>query len=214
MEPLDLYCERLGPGLWSEPINALTNLAFFLAAWAGWRLARQTPALTPGIWLLVGLTAAIGTGSLVFHTVATSWARVLDVVPILLFQLVYLWLYGREIMGIGRSSVAGLVLALLAAALVGRSFPQFLNGSLTYAPGLLFVFGLGIHHLQTARRERFGLLAATLAFVVSLLFRTIDEVLCPVISIGTHYLWHLGNAVVVYLLLRALIFNWPRVSGG
>jgi hypothetical protein len=25
---IDLYCERLGPGILAEPINALTNLAF------------------------------------------------------------------------------------------------------------------------------------------------------------------------------------------
>jgi len=29
---LDLYCERTGPELFSEPVNALTNIAFFLAA--------------------------------------------------------------------------------------------------------------------------------------------------------------------------------------
>ncbi len=28
---IDLYCERLGPGLWAEPLNAVTNLAFILA---------------------------------------------------------------------------------------------------------------------------------------------------------------------------------------
>jgi hypothetical protein len=27
-DTLDLYCERTAPGLWNEPLNALTNLAF------------------------------------------------------------------------------------------------------------------------------------------------------------------------------------------
>ena len=31
-EPLNLYCERLGPGLWAEPLNAVSNAAFFIAA--------------------------------------------------------------------------------------------------------------------------------------------------------------------------------------
>ena len=35
---IDLYCERTAPGLWEEPINALTNLSFFVAAWFAWRL--------------------------------------------------------------------------------------------------------------------------------------------------------------------------------
>jgi len=33
--PIDAYCERLGPGLLAEPLNALSNAAFFIAAlWA------------------------------------------------------------------------------------------------------------------------------------------------------------------------------------
>ena len=39
---IDVYCERVGPGLWAEPVNALTNAAFFLAGWLLWRNARRT----------------------------------------------------------------------------------------------------------------------------------------------------------------------------
>ena len=28
---IDLYCERVGPGTWDEPLNAVTNLAFLAA---------------------------------------------------------------------------------------------------------------------------------------------------------------------------------------
>ena len=38
---IDLYCERQAPGLGAEPINALTNLAFLVSAWATWRLMRR-----------------------------------------------------------------------------------------------------------------------------------------------------------------------------
>jgi hypothetical protein len=31
--PVDLYCERTDPSFWAEPINALSNLSFLLAAW-------------------------------------------------------------------------------------------------------------------------------------------------------------------------------------
>lgn len=29
---IDSYCERLLPGFWDEPLNAVSNLAFWLAA--------------------------------------------------------------------------------------------------------------------------------------------------------------------------------------
>jgi hypothetical protein len=42
-------------------------------------------------------------------------------------------------------------------------------------------------------------------FTVSLVFRTIDEALCQTFPVGTHFLWHLCNAAMLYLLLVALI---------
>ena len=31
---MDAYCERVGPGLLAEPLNAVSNISFLLAAWA------------------------------------------------------------------------------------------------------------------------------------------------------------------------------------
>ena len=59
---IDLYCERLGPGLWAEPVNALTNAVFFVAAWAIWRNAQKLNARDGGTGLLIGLTVVIGIG--------------------------------------------------------------------------------------------------------------------------------------------------------
>ena len=43
-DPVDVYCERLGPGLWGEPQNALSNMAFAAAAIALLRLQAQLRA--------------------------------------------------------------------------------------------------------------------------------------------------------------------------
>lgn len=76
---LDLYCECTGPGLWSEPVNALTNLAYIAAAWAVWRSARG--AADPGARLLVGLLVAIGTGSALVHSGSLYHGRSVAVSP-------------------------------------------------------------------------------------------------------------------------------------
>ena len=133
---IDLYCERVAPGLSAEPINALTNVAFFIAAWAAWSFARRTQAVSADIWMLIVLSIVIGTGSALFHTFATGWARILDEVPILLFQLWYLWLYLRRIMARRPQNAAASIAGYLAAAYLGRQFPHLLNGSLVYAPAL------------------------------------------------------------------------------
>jgi len=94
-----LYCERVGPSLLAEPLNAVTNIAFLCAAWAAWSLARRrAQSVRADIWILIALSIVIGIGSALFHVFAAGWARILDEVPILLFQLWYLWLYVRRIM--------------------------------------------------------------------------------------------------------------------
>jgi len=206
-ETVDLYCERLGSGLWAEPVNAFTNVAFLIAAWLVWRLAHQLSAISPGIWVLVGLLAAIGVGSGFFHTFATNWARILDVVPILLFQLVYVWAYCRRMVQMRFGYAVGALIAYFVAAIAGRQFPHLLNGSLIYAPAVLVLLVLGVYHSATRRVERYVVLSATGVFLVSLTFRTIDSIVCPDFPLGTHFMWHVCNAIVLYMLMSGFLAN-------
>jgi hypothetical protein len=82
---IDAYCERLGAGFWAEPTNALTNLAFLVAAYLLYQRLRgsgDVPALL--LTLLIGL---IGIGSFLFHTYATVWASLADVLPIVAYMM-------------------------------------------------------------------------------------------------------------------------------
>jgi hypothetical protein len=176
-----------------------------IAAWAIWLTSNRSGPNSPAIWLLIALAAAIGSGSFVFHTVATSWARLLDVIPILIFQLVFLWLYARQVINLNRALSGLLLIVFFATAIFGREFPEVLNGSLIYAPALLTVLALGIYHLTVVAIGRFDLLVAAAVFSVSLLFRTLDGPFCTAIPIGTHFMWHILNGVVVYLAARTII---------
>jgi hypothetical protein len=50
---------------------------------------------------------------------------------------------------------------------------------------------------------------------VSLTFRTIDIAVCDAFTLGTHFVWHMLNAVVIYILLReAVVLGSPAKSGG
>ncbi len=210
---VDLYCERLGPGLWAEPINAVTNLAFFIAAWASWSAVRARCLGEPGISILVLLLAAIGAGSALFHTFATDWARLLDVVPILLFQLCFLWFYLERVVALSRSYSVLVVGGFMLVTLASRQWSEGLNGSLVYLPAFVFLLGLGVFHALQEKRERFVLLAGACIFAVALAFRTVDMAACPFLPVGTHFLWHLLNAAVLYLAMRAAIANSLAPAG-
>jgi hypothetical protein len=181
-----------------------------MAAWLVWRLAKQREALSPGVWILIYLIIAIGIGSGLFHTFATTWSRILDVVPILLFQLVYIWVYCRRIVAMRPGYSAVLLLIYMVLALLGRQFPHLLNGSLIYAPALLVIFVLGLYHYVTRKKERYIVLTALGVFFISITCRTIDAGMCPYLHTGTHFLWHILNPVVLYLLMKALLLNLPQ----
>ena len=206
-EKFNLYCERIGPGLWDEPVNAFTNFAFLIAAWLVWRLAKQLQLNSVGTGLLTALIGLIAIGSFLFHTFATGWAQILDIAPILLFQLLFLWVYFRQIAHMRPGYIVGILLLYFVAAFVGRQLPHLLNGSLIYAPAALVVFATGIYHYATEKEERYLILAATLVFFISLTFRTIDNAICQNFPLGSHFLWHICNAILLYLLMRALLLN-------
>jgi len=210
MAYVDLYCERLASGLLAEPVNAATNIAFFVAAWVLWRQARREGSGSGELSMLIGLMVAIGIGSGLFHTFAETWAMVLDVVPILLFQLAFLWIYSRRVIGWPAWAAATLFGGFLLASLYARGFPHLLNGSLTYALAITAILALGTYHWLAQKPSRFMLIGAAGVFALSLFFRTIDEAVCPQFPLGTHFLWHLLDAVVLYLCGRTLVAADPN----
>ena len=71
---LDLYCERLGPGLLAEPRNAFSNLAFLLAALVEDGMAARPLKLLLILLalLLIGAGLAHATGSALVRRVAAG----------------------------------------------------------------------------------------------------------------------------------------------
>src|SRR5918997_2965246 len=96
---MDAYCERVGMGVLAEPLNAFSNVSFLLAAWAAWVLARRVGVTSVGVWALIALGASVGVGSILWHTVPTMLTLLLDIVPILVFIVWFIWLYVRNVAG-------------------------------------------------------------------------------------------------------------------
>jgi len=204
------YCERTSDGFWAEPLNAITNLGFIIAAFL---LARTLYQYKLNLkqagdsWLLVGLIASIGVGSFLWHTLATPWAEWADVLPISLFISVFLLSFMRRVMQLSYPALLawfvlfhGVNIALLRWVPAG-----FLNGSVFYLPPLLAMLLLAVtlrsRHHPAAKR----LFAAGLIFLLSIVFRSVDQLLCPFLSIGTHFLWHLLNSLTLYYATRVLL---------
>lgn len=207
-EQMDNYCERVGPEFWSEPLNAVTNAAFLVAALAAFLLwRRKTPEDWPALALVV-IVFATGVGSFLFHTFATRWAVMADVIPIVLFIHGYLFVALVRFLGFRWWLSLGVVAVFfLATPFIGQLVSPFVGSSAGYVPALVAIFVVGAVYCR--RNAVFGaqVLLTGVVFAVSLTFRTIDEPLCSQIAIGTHFLWHILNSVVLFLLLRVLILQ-------
>ncbi|MEY4766447.1 MAG: hypothetical protein RI907_3120 [Pseudomonadota bacterium] len=208
---LDLYCERLGPEFWAEPLNAVSNAAFLVSAAWQWRLAKAAPG---GVdWrsgVLIALVAAIGVGSFLFHTLGVYWAMLADVIPIFIYQLLFLVFYLQRVAGLPGPQVAAWVALFLAMSVGFGALPQaWLNGSLSYAPALIFVGGLGVYHHRRGKQASGALLGSALAFVLALTCRCLDMAVCEAFPWGTHHAWHTLNAVVLYASTLAFVRNRP-----
>jgi hypothetical protein len=198
MRAIDGYCERTDPSYWAEPVNAVTNAAFLIAAWIMWRRVRGQGL--PLATAMVVILAAIGVGSYLFHTYAQAWAAMADMLPIVLFILLYVFAATRDFLGMGTwisLGVAVLFVPYAAAMTMLFELLPFFEVSSFYwpVPVLIIVYALLLAFRQPATAR--GLAIGAVTLIVSLVFRSVDETVCAAIPVGTHFMWHILNGIML-----------------
>jgi hypothetical protein len=193
------YCERTDFTYWSEPVNAITNASFLIAAAImAYRLRGQR---LPLAWALVAVLAAIGIGSYLWHTHATRWAGTMDVLPILFFILIYVYAASRDYLTLNRwLALLPVVLFIPYAIAFSRGVGLVIAGAganAIYASvaALILIYAAIIARSAPATARGLAIGAAILA--LSLTFRALDEPVCDVFPIGTHFMWHVLNGVML-----------------
>ena len=221
MQSVDIYCERLGPGFWAEPWNAWSNLAFLAAALIGARTARTRGTDAMG-WALIVMAGLIGIGSFLFHTFADRWSELADTGPIWTFVVAYVIAISLKMSGRRAAPApivaAGVIVAgLLAWQATGEGAvpeaggaPDPFNGSLQYLPAVIAMAVFALIMFWRAHPQRWWLGAAGTAFAIALSFRTLDRDICTDFPLGTHFLWHLFNGLMIGLLLQLYLRIRPR----
>jgi len=204
LDTVDGYCERLTPGYWAEPVNAVTNIAFVAAAALVWRRTAGVP-LARAMALLL---AAIGVGSYLFHTHANRVTGLMDVTPILVFILLYIFAASRDFLEMTpwQAGIATAAFLPYAAATVPLwSMIPGLGSSAGYAPVPVLILAYAWLLRRRAPGTARGLAAGAGLLGLSLLFRTLDGPLCAVWPLGTHFLWHLLNAVMLGWMINVYV---------
>lgn len=213
------YCERgHDAGFWAEPVNAVTNIAFIFASFTAFTMwsRREDRASRLTELALILLVAVIGVGSFLFHTFATRWAALGDVVPITVFMLAYLsYSLVRFLLLKPYLAAIATVIFFLSLPATGLAFMGlgrgFFAGSASYLPALCALVIIGSWLFIRRHAAGIPILCAALVFSLSLALRTVDTEVCqmtPVIHgarLGTHFAWHLLNAALLYILLQTAL---------
>ncbi len=211
-DTIDAYCERTSATLWAEPVNAITNLAFILAAWVMWRRSAGLPVARA----LCVVLATIGVGSGLYHIFANGLTASLDVAPILIFILIYVFAAARDFLGLQGwrpwAMVAGFV--PYAAVIVPLfSTLRVLGSSAAYAPVPVLIVGFTVVLWHKAPATAWGLALGAAIFIVSLIFRTIDMPVCAGFPLGTHFIWHLLNAAMLEVMIEVYCRHLRAAQG-
>ncbi|MGF1445293.1 MAG: hypothetical protein ACFBRM_03735 [Pikeienuella sp.] len=181
------------------------------AAWAA-------PAPNWPVAWLSGNAIVVGIGSFLFHSYATPWAGLADTGPIMMFIFGTFAIVMNRFVGLRWRTAALATVAFVAGMVVmSAGLRQVLNeavlgayaefaNSKSYYPALLALFATGLWlHLARAHPAGGVMMRAGGIFAISLVFRTLDGPLCPWLPIGTHWLWHLFNALVFWVILSGLV---------
>lgn len=205
---IDAYCERTGPEIWSEPVNAISNLAFFVAGFWGLREIRRHGG-DAFAQILAWWVVAIGVGSSLFHTFANVLTIWMDVVPIATFTLALTLFNLKRFFNLAWvPSVLTLVGFFAIAGAATAALPDWVrvatNGTSGYLPAVLALAFFGVLLvLRSHPAGRYDIAAAAI-LLVSATFRSIDAEVCAALPLGTHFLWHTLNGLLLGVLLASV----------
>ncbi|WP_255375354.1 hypothetical protein [Saccharomonospora sp. CUA-673] len=143
---------------------------------------------------------------------ATAWAGMADSAAIALFVLGYAVVFAHVFLRVPWRW-AWLAIPVFA----GIGVPAGLAADALGMPGSYYAAPLVTLFVLAALTIRDGawpvFLTAGGLFGVSLTFRSMDHTVCGSFPPGTHFLWHLCNATVLYLVSRTAVRRWVGSPG-
>ncbi len=203
-----IYCERDTLGWFAEPLNTVSGLAFFISAGQAWRQLERTRLREQwDLHLLAGLIALVGLASVLWHASGIGWLHWFDAAAVVAFVLVYWQVF---LVRVSQLRWPGLLVGwLLTGAGVALFYlllpPIFLGSTLAYTPLLALLLAGIVLSTRVDRRLARDLLLASVLFVLAMVVRAADLLLCEWVIVGTHWLWHLLTAGLLFVLVDGMI---------
>lgn len=205
--PFPTYCER-GDSLefFAEPLNAISNLAFIFAGFGIYRLLIKNRIQQIEYKIVLILILLVGFGSFLWHATRNSFTLLLDIVPTALTFTLITYIFLSKLM---QNRLLALLIAMLLLPVrffISSFAPTDIISSLIRNSIIFTTFlVLIVWSFKKHGRIAFEGLSVLVIYLLAISTRGIDLQVCPTFNIGTHFLWHIFNALAAYLALRFLI---------
>jgi len=209
-------CERKVPDdLWAEPLNALTSIGFFIAAFLTYLHCRNHPEVKHerklDIYIIIFLIALIGAASITFHMAPSKYTELFDIITIVTFIHFYFFSFLVRVANLKLFNIIVVYLAFSGTThMLVSQFPNAMNDSIAYLSSIVAVIFMSFYMNIKRRAASIDLFIASIIGMTSLFFRSIDNYVCDQIPIGTHFIWHVFNAILIYLLMKQLVRSINR----
>mgnify|MGYP000642359629 CR=1 FL=1 len=206
MFDLPIYCENSTSFFLNEPVNAITNLLFFISAFLIFKRKNFYKEFRdPIVKIFFIMIICTGIGSTLFHSFRSGITHKLDALPIYILFTSLFYSSLRPLLSRGFSflgTIAFLITQIILSQNVTRETFN-LNGSINHL-FTLFIFVVLFFLLKKSVNIIQGKIAIKI-FFGAIIFRIIDLRVCQQFSIGSHFMWHILCAIAVYFSYLFLI---------
>ena len=190
------YCELSRFGAIAQPINVTGNLGFLILFFISWYKIGMHGLTLSALLIFIG--------SSLWHATLHPLGLVLDITPIILWVIVYLWAISENFMQ-KSERILLIVVFLISALVITKTTPNiipmqsgiFVGGSIVLLAGSFFAYRLSRHYA-------FLLMQSCFLLSIAIFARLADLSFCDIIPIGTHWLWHLLAAFALIPLVTLL----------
>lgn len=195
-EAISTHCEK-PLGFISEPVNTLSNIAFFISAYFIYKLNRPR---------LFWLSLLIGLGSTTYHAFNNPFTLIIDVLPVYAFIIYFIY-------AIATYTTKNILIRFLIPLslifiqiFVLKNLPAFILDIPTlHIINLLFLCLLIIWFYKRLGKVALKFIPVVFMYGLAISVRGLDMPVCPINNFGTHFLWHILASLTIYLAVRTLV---------